>query len=72
VTAFNCEGCETFYPDLGDAGGNGQTVCASGGRGATACSSATGNPSCSITCGSGYYACCNSNSYSATCKCYRN
>lgn len=72
VTAFNCEGCEIIYPDLGDYGGGGQTVCAAGGRGATACSSATGNQSCSITCGSGYYACCNSNSYSATCKCYRN
>lgn len=72
VTAFNCEGCEIFYPDFGDSGGSGQTACASGGRGATACSSATGTQSCSITCGSGYYACCNSNSYSATCKCYRN
>ena len=72
VTAFNCEGCEIFYPDLGEAGGSGQTVCASGGRGATACSSASGTQNCTITCGSGYYACCNSNSYSATCKCYRN
>ena len=45
--------------------------CDSGGSGATGCSIDSGGSSCSVTCGSGYYACC---SYGgvftlSSCKC---
>ena len=39
-------------------GGGDEKKCSSGGPGATTCSVSKGNDSCSVTCSSGYYACC--------------
>jgi hypothetical protein len=55
-------------------GGSGGTTCSSGGPGSTSCSCSHGGTSCTVTCGSGYYACCK-NCYivnGQSCKCVRN
>lgn len=41
------------------SGGSSGGGCDSGGAGATVCSTTSGNYSCSVSCSSGYYACCN-------------
>ena len=46
--------------------------CISGGEGATSCRTASDADGCSVTCGGGYYACCDSTSFVATCKPYPN
>lgn len=59
------------YAQYGGGGGSGGTSCAAGGPGSTSCSyrwdSPFGGSSCSVTCQSGYYACCNVES----CKCVK-
>lgn len=42
-------------------------TCQSGGQGSTGCSSTAGSNSCSVSCSSGYYSCCNSGT---SCGCY--
>lgn len=44
-------------------------TCTSGGIGSTACSLTCGRRSCSISCASGYYSCCNCGVLLASCKC---
>jgi hypothetical protein len=44
--------------------------CDAGGAGATSCSKASGGYSCSVSCGSGYYACCNDHTVTPpSCNC---
>jgi len=63
-----CMACEVLDPDPG-SGGSG-TSCSSGGPGATSCSATQQGNSCSITCASGRYACCNYGSEgSPFCRC---
>lgn len=56
----------------GEGGEGGSALCASGGRGASQCSNdgniAGSGGGCSVTCNSGYYACCNV----VNCYCVRN
>jgi hypothetical protein len=57
-----CEIC-MFEQDPYDTGGGGggggtTTTCTSGGTGSVACSITTNQGACSVTCASGYYACC--------------
>ncbi len=47
------------------APGCGGVVCTSGGEGATSCS--VGGGGCSVTCGTGWYACCNGNTNNCRC-----
>lgn len=52
---------------IGDEGGNDCTKCTSGGTGSSSCSiTEWPGVGCSVTCNTGYYACCNS----STTKCY--
>jgi hypothetical protein len=47
--------------DMGGTGSTGTgpaTSCSSGGPGAIACSCTSGSSGCTVTCGAGYYACC--------------
>lgn len=66
-----------FYPDYGDGTGSGSggASCDSGGAGSTSCSATnnTSGSSCSVSCGSGYYACCNKGGMmtSESCKCIK-
>ncbi|MDD3687490.1 MAG: hypothetical protein PHE56_12075 [Bacteroidales bacterium] len=63
--------------DADDQGGGGGSTytCSSGGPGSTSCSVSTsgggggitGGTTCSVTCGSGYYACCNA--WENKCQC---
>ncbi len=45
------------------------STCTSGGTGSTACSQTCGRRSCSISCATGFYACCNCGTLLANCKC---
>jgi hypothetical protein len=64
-----CMACEVLDPDPGEGGGSG-TSCSSGGPGATSCTATQAGNSCSITCASGRYACCNyGSSGSPYCRC---
>jgi hypothetical protein len=60
-------------PDEVDPGGGGMS-CTSGGTGSSQCSvgngDLSGGNSCSVTCNTGYYACCNDDQ--VICKCYAN
>ena len=63
-----CMACEVLDPDPG-AGGGGAS-CSSGGPGATSCTATQQGNSCSITCATGRYACCNYGSEgSPFCRC---
>lgn len=53
-----CMECEVLNPDPGAGTGTG-TSCSSGGPGATSCTATQQGNSCSITCATGRYACCN-------------
>lgn len=44
------------HPDPGGSGGSGS--CSSGGPGSSSCSTSFGGDGCSVSCTSGYYACC--------------
>lgn len=59
---------------VGPGGGGGASpVCHSGGPGSSQCNIEQGFPTtnvCGVTCNSGYYACCNTSTF--TCKCYPN
>jgi hypothetical protein len=57
--------------DDGGSGGGGGTSCTAGGTGATSCSITCNHYGCSVSCGSGYYACCKCGTLSlpsCTCK----
>jgi hypothetical protein len=58
-----------FEQDPGDGGG-GTPSCSAGGVGSTSCTVTSGGNSCTASCASGYYACCNFGPLS--CRCYRN
>ena len=47
-----------LYPDGGDSGGSAGGSCISGGQGASSCSLSKNGDSCSVSCVTGYYACC--------------
>jgi hypothetical protein len=64
---LDCDECGPLSPDPGGGGGSGGSSCNSGGSGSTSCSITSNGNSCSVSCGSGYYACCNRNSGSPTC-----
>lgn len=65
-----CEWC--LQQDPGPGGGTaGGAACKSGGPGSTSCSASHGVDSCSVTCGSGYYACCNALPGAAYCRCVK-
>jgi len=51
-------------------GGGGTPSCSAGGVGSTSCTVTSGGNSCTASCASGYYACCNFGPLS--CRCYRN
>jgi hypothetical protein len=68
----DCSDCNSGpdQPDYGwDASGGTKPSCSQGGEGSTSCSVEAVGFSCSVSCASGYYACC---SVSKGCKCYRN
>ncbi len=49
------------------------TLCSSGGEGSTGCSITSPHTGCSVSCGSGYYACCNDGLFSGpSCQCLEN
>jgi hypothetical protein len=51
-----------------EGGGSGGSTCTSGGTGSSSCSiTEWTQTTCSVTCGAGYYACCNSSSVKCTC-----
>jgi hypothetical protein len=56
--------------DPGGGGGSGSS-CGSGGSGASQCGCSAGGDSCSVSCVSGYYACCNCGLFGSTCTCVR-
>jgi hypothetical protein len=64
-----CEWC--LQQDPGTGGGSGGTSCPSGGPGATQCSASHGTNSCSVTCATGYYACCQALPGAAYCRCIK-
>ena len=64
-----CEWC--LQQDPGTGGGSGGAACKSGGPGSTQCSATHGVDSCSVTCASGYYACCNALPGAAYCRCVK-
>lgn len=74
ITTYDCEGCDAVFPCDGcdDAEAGGTVSCSAGGVGSTSCSVSSGSLSCTANCGPGYYACCNYQAYSVSCKCYRN
>jgi hypothetical protein len=55
-----CEWTVCFFDQdpYGDGGGGGGSSCNSGGRGAASCSITVSGSGCSVSCSSGYYACC--------------
>jgi hypothetical protein len=59
---------DPYYNDGGSTGGG--SNCSSGGRGATSCSVTNNGSSCSVSCSSGYYACCSQGG--PNCYCYPN
>lgn len=67
--ATTCEACDVLNPDPGVGGS--AASCSSGGDGATQCSASYGSNSCSISCTTGYYACCNALPGSASCRCVK-
>ena len=48
--------------------------CTSGGQGSTSCDApgSGGSDGCSVTCGSGHYACCNGSGAASACRCIAN
>jgi hypothetical protein len=67
-----CETCESLTQDWGElGGGTGGSGCTSGGLGATSCSVTNGTKTCTITCDSVSYPCCNITSTGVNCKCYQ-
>ena len=64
-----CDWC--LQQDPGTGGGSGGTSCPSGGPGSTQCSAANGANSCSVTCATGYYACCQALPGAAYCRCIK-
>ncbi|HEX6099247.1 MAG TPA: hypothetical protein VF432_23235 [Thermoanaerobaculia bacterium] len=66
-----CDWCLTQDPGPGGGSGSGSTSCPSGGPGATQCSASYGTNSCSVSCASGYYACCQALPGSAYCRCIK-
>jgi len=68
----DCDGGDTDGGGGGQTtGGSGSSLCDSGGVGSSSCSQKTdGSASCSVTCATGYYACCK-DTRPPTCKCYR-
>jgi nitrogen regulatory protein PII-like uncharacterized protein len=66
---------ELFMVNSIESGGSGKLTCHSGGTGATSCSVkpsniSVGTPECSVTCSSGYHACCDDTR--GECKCNPN
>lgn len=78
ITAEWCDASSDCDGGTTDGGGGGQTtggsgtmICDSGGVGSTSCSQQTdGSASCSVTCATGYYACCR-DTRPPSCKCVR-
>jgi hypothetical protein len=64
-----CEWC--LQNDTGAGGGTGGAACQSGGPGSVQCSASWDSSSCSITCATNYYACCNAVPDRAYCRCVR-
>jgi len=67
--AYDCESCLVQDPSPG--GGSGGAACGSGGPGSTSCSVSNSTNSCSVSCASGYYACCNVIVDFTSCRCVR-
>jgi len=65
-----CDACEVLDPDPDD-GGSGGSACPSGGPGAIQCSARYSSNSGSVSCASGYYACCNAQPAAAYGRCVR-
>ena len=66
------EGCFPYEDFIWEGGGGGgSTTCRSGGPGSTSCSVSGGGTSCSVSCGPGYYACCEAYAGLPKCTCVK-